>query len=233
MTFYLYQVTITKVNQLTHTFDTSLIQKGRTIGAPHHWEEIMEKEAAFQSGQELYIFAMGRCEVIQCGKSNATSWVNEPREVFCDSRSCVCSSRSRVRPQPGSAPGHWYTVMARSKKMIVTAQNWITVSIEQHGKKTMVFVAENEQGERLGFATVSHSTHFTGESQAYIGELAASKAAEKRGVGKALAQACEQWAREQGYRILSLATGAANEQALGFYRHIGYLDEDITLVRLL
>lgn len=119
------------------------------------------------------------------------------------------------------------------QKMIVTAQSWIAGSIEQQGKRTMIFVAENEQGERLGFATVSHSTHFTGESQAYIGELATSEAAERRGVGKALAQACEQWAREQGYRILSLATGAANEQALGFYRHMGYLDEDVTLVKLL
>ena len=119
------------------------------------------------------------------------------------------------------------------QKMIVTAQNWITGSIEQQGKKTMVFVAENEQGERLGFATISHSIHFTGESQAYIGELATSEAAERRGVGKALVQACEQWTREQGYRILSLTTGAANEQALGFYRHMGYLDEDVTLVKLL
>lgn len=119
------------------------------------------------------------------------------------------------------------------QKMIVTAQSWITGSIEGHGKKTMIFVAENEQGERLGFATVSHSTHFTGENQAYIGELATSEAAERRGVGKALALACEQWAREQGYRILSLATGAANEQALAFYRHMGYLDEDVTLVKLL
>ncbi|HAE82404.1 MAG TPA: hypothetical protein DCL75_06465 [Ktedonobacter sp.] len=38
---------------------------------------------------------------------------------------------------------------------------------------------------------------------------------------------------KKGYRILSLATGAANEQALGFYRHMGYLDEDVTLVKLL
>jgi hypothetical protein len=30
-----------------------------------------------------------------------------------------------------------------------------------------------------------------------------------------------------------LSTGAANEQALGFYRHMGYLDEDVTLVKLL
>lgn len=119
------------------------------------------------------------------------------------------------------------------QKMTVTAQGWIAGSIEEHGKKTMVFVAESEQGERLGFATVSHSTHFTGEGQAYIGELATSEEAEGRGVGKALAQACEQWAREQGYRILSLATGAANERALGFYRHMGYLNEDVTLVKLL
>jgi ribosomal protein S18 acetylase RimI-like enzyme len=119
------------------------------------------------------------------------------------------------------------------QKMIVTAQSWITGSIEQHGNKTMVFVAENEQGERLGFATVSHSTHFTGEGQAYIGELATSEEAESRGVGKALAQACERWANNQGYRILSLTTGAANERALGFYRHLGYLDEDVRLVKLL
>jgi GNAT superfamily N-acetyltransferase len=119
------------------------------------------------------------------------------------------------------------------QKMIVTAQGWITESIEQHGIKTRVFVAEDEDRVQLGFATVSHSTHFTGEGQAYIGELATDEAAEGRGVGKALAQACEQWAREQGYRILSLATGAANERALGFYRHMGYQDEDVTLVKLL
>ena len=119
------------------------------------------------------------------------------------------------------------------QKMIATVQGWITESIKQHGNKTMVIVAEDEHRERLGFATVSHDTHFTGEGQAYIGELATSEEAEGRGVGKALAQACEQWAREQGYRILSLATGAANERALGFYRHMGYLDEDVKLVKLL
>jgi ribosomal protein S18 acetylase RimI-like enzyme len=119
------------------------------------------------------------------------------------------------------------------QQMITTAQGWITNSIEQDKQKTMVFVAVDEQDKPLGFATVSHSTHFTGERQAYIGELATSDMAERRGVGKALTQTCEQWAREQGYRILSLATGAANEQALSFYRHIGYLDEDITLVKLL
>jgi GNAT superfamily N-acetyltransferase len=119
------------------------------------------------------------------------------------------------------------------QKMIVTARGWITESIEQHGKKSMVFIAEDEHGERLGFATVSHSAHFTGEGQAYIGELATGETSEGRGVGKVLVQACEQWARDQGYRCISLTTGAANQRALSFYRHMDYLDEDVTLVKLL
>jgi GNAT superfamily N-acetyltransferase len=120
-----------------------------------------------------------------------------------------------------------------SRAWIATAQNWIIGSIEQHGQKTMVFVAQDDQGERLGFATVAHDTHFTGERQAYVGELATSATAEGRGVGTALIHACEQWARDQGYRILSLSTGAANERALGFYRQLDYRDEDIKLVKLL
>jgi len=120
-----------------------------------------------------------------------------------------------------------------SQKLIDTARNWIAGGIEEHGQKCAVFVAEDELGERLGFATVSHSIHFTGEKQAYIGELATAEAAEGRGVGTALAQACEKWAREQEYRILSLATGAANARALGFYRNMGYRDEDITLAKIL
>ena len=116
---------------------------------------------------------------------------------------------------------------------LTTVEGWLTESINQHNQKTMVFIAEDEQGERFGFATVSHSTHFTGQRQAYIGELATSETAEGRGVGTALVEACEQWAREQGYTLLTLSTGAANERALGFYRHLGFRDEDVTLTKLL
>jgi ribosomal protein S18 acetylase RimI-like enzyme len=122
----------------------------------------------------------------------------------------------------------------RNPQMCTTAvQGWITGSIAQHGQETSVFVAEDEQGQRLGFASVTHETHFTGERQAYVGELATSEAAEGSGVGKALVQACEQWARDHDYRILTLITGAANVRALGFYRHLGYRDEDVRLSKLL
>lgn len=120
-----------------------------------------------------------------------------------------------------------------SKLCLAAVQSWINASIDQNGSNTKVFVAEDEPGVLVGFATVTHETHFTGERQAYIGELATSEPAEGHGAGKALVQACEQWAREQGYRIISLVTGAANGRALGFYHHLGYRDEDVRLIKLL
>ncbi len=116
---------------------------------------------------------------------------------------------------------------------LTTVEGWLTESINQHNQKAMVLIAEDEQGERFGFATVSHSTHFTGQHQAYIGELATSETVENRGVGTALVKACEQWACEQGYTILTLSTGAANARALNFYHHLGFQDEDVTLTKLL
>ena len=114
-----------------------------------------------------------------------------------------------------------------------TVEEWLTESMEQHNQKTKVLIAEDEQGEPLGFATVSHSTHFTGQRQAYIGELVTSEAAEGQGVGTVLVQACEEWAREQGYAIITLTTGAGNTRALRFYNHLGFRNEDITLTKLL
>jgi GNAT superfamily N-acetyltransferase len=120
-----------------------------------------------------------------------------------------------------------------SSLWLATVERWLSESLNQHNQKTMVLIAEDELGERRGFATVSHSTHFTGQRQAYIGELATSETVEGRGVGKALVEACEQWARGQGYTFLTLTTGAANARALRFYHHLGFQDEDVTLTKLI
>jgi ribosomal protein S18 acetylase RimI-like enzyme len=114
-----------------------------------------------------------------------------------------------------------------------TVEEWLTESINQHNQKTMVLIAEGAQGEQLGFVTVSHSTHFTGQRQAYIGELTTSEEAEGRGVGSALVEACERWAREQGYTIITLTTGTGNTRALRFYDRLGFQNEDVTLTKLL
>ena len=118
-------------------------------------------------------------------------------------------------------------------RMLATAQKWIEGSISRRGEKGEVFVAVAGDAERLGFATVAEETHFTGVAQAYIGELVTAREAEGQGVGTALVLACESWARQHGYRFLSLATGGANSRALRFYRHLGFEDEDVKLVKVL
>jgi GNAT superfamily N-acetyltransferase len=117
--------------------------------------------------------------------------------------------------------------------MLAVAKRWLSESIDRRGERAEVFVAVADDGRRLGIASVAERAHFTDETEAYIGELATTEESEGSGVGRALLEACDEWARRRGCRILSLATGAANEHALGFYRHLGFRDEDVRLVKLL
>src|SRR5438874_12603303 len=71
-------------------------------------------------------------------------------------------------------------------RMLETAQNWLMGSMKRHGSEGIVFIAEDEQGERLGVATVARSRHFTGDPQAELGELAVSENAAGYGAGRAL-----------------------------------------------
>jgi ribosomal protein S18 acetylase RimI-like enzyme len=117
----------------------------------------------------------------------------------------------------------------KREAMETTMRQFIIASIEEHPTQTGLFVAVNQQGLQLGFASVSHSKNFTGEAQAYLGELAVSENAEGHGVGYALVKACEEWARNQGYTLLVLETGAANERARRFYQRLGFEEESVKL----
>ncbi|WP_165422929.1 GNAT family N-acetyltransferase [Ktedonosporobacter rubrisoli] len=121
-----------------------------------------------------------------------------------------------------------------AEKWLGAVQYWMKQDFKNHGKRCMLFIAENEHGERLGFANVAYAKHFTGEPYAYLGELAVSEEVEGHGVGKALVHACEQWAREQGYSSLVLDTGTTdNERARNFYKRLGFVPESIKLTKLL
>jgi GNAT superfamily N-acetyltransferase len=112
-------------------------------------------------------------------------------------------------------------------------EEWLVKGMDQQGRESFVFVAEDANGERLGVATVAPSRHFTGTPQAELGELAVRAEAEGWGVGQALVAACVAWARAEGYPFLALGTGAANTRARHFYARLGFLEEDVRLVRRL
>jgi GNAT superfamily N-acetyltransferase len=95
----------------------------------------------------------------------------------------------------------------------LAVSGWVRESLEDlSDPDSGVFVAERD-GEVVGFVCVSERAHFTGEVDAYIGELVVSKAAEGGGVGRALVGAAEDWGRARGRKRVVVDTGAANVPA--------------------
>ena len=84
----------------------------------------------------------------------------------------------------------------------------------------------------VGFVSVAERTHFTGQVDAYVGELVTATGMERRGIARALMTVAEAWGADCGLRCLTLETGAANQTARSFYASLGYLPEDVRLTKL-
>ncbi len=88
-------------------------------------------------------------------------------------------------------------------------------------------------GKIAGLVTVAERKHFTGQLDGYVGELVTAPGLERRGIGRQLMAAAEQWATDRGLACLTLETGAANQAARAFYAALGYADEDVRLTKRL
>jgi ribosomal protein S18 acetylase RimI-like enzyme len=94
-----------------------------------------------------------------------------------------------------------------------------------------LLVAELDGG-RAGFAFLEHQTdYFSGQRQGHLGMIAVPEAAEGRGVCRALLDAAERWAREQGYDTLSLNTFDTNARARRAYERAGFAVETVRYVK--
>jgi len=94
-----------------------------------------------------------------------------------------------------------------------------------------VLVAEGPDGP-AGFAyLVTLVDYFSRRPHAHLSILAVSAAAEGRGVGRALLQAAEDWARARGHDAITLHVFVANERARALYERVGYAAETIRYVK--
>jgi len=111
------------------------------------------------------------------------------------------------------------------------AQNWVQTSIDsvgQHGHAVYVAIACDQV---VGVISIREQTHFTGQTDAYIGELAVASGMERRGIATALLNAAEGWAAQRGMKFLTLHTQAANQPARNLYRQLGYHEEELQLTK--
>lgn len=108
---------------------------------------------------------------------------------------------------------------------------WVESSLDTAGQPGHAVYVAIAHGRVAGVVTVCEQAHFTGQVDAYIGELAVASSLERRGIASQLTHAAEAWAVRRGLAFLTLETGAANQPARAFYAHCGYQEEDIRLTK--
>ena len=95
-------------------------------------------------------------------------------------------------------------------------------------KREAVFVAELE-GKVAGYVHAEVYSLLYYESMVNILGLAVSSACRRKGVGRALMNRVEAWAREKGIREMRLNSGGTRKEAHEFYRAIGFDDEKVQM----
>jgi GNAT superfamily N-acetyltransferase len=119
----------------------------------------------------------------------------------------------------------------RSDAVAAVVRAWVDGSLEsQDVDHRPVFVAD-DAGRIVGFATAATRKHWSGDLDAYIGELVVAEDCTKRGIGRALVTAIETWARASGHHRITVETGASNSSGQAFYAALGYTAEEVVLTR--
>jgi GNAT superfamily N-acetyltransferase len=98
------------------------------------------------------------------------------------------------------------------------------------GASTVIACASD--GRPLGYIHLRPGKDgVTEEPCGYISLIATTKEAEGSGVATRLMSAAEDWARDRGYRLLSLDVFADNRRAVDFYRRGGFKIETRRMVK--
>ena len=94
-------------------------------------------------------------------------------------------------------------------------------------RPSKVFVAETDDGTALGWAVVLENQdeiYVVAEQRrfAYIAELYLVEAARGSGLGRALIEACEDWAKARGIAVLQIGVLDKNARARDVYAAAGF-----------
>ena len=96
---------------------------------------------------------------------------------------------------------------------------------------TRLLIAEAAE-RRVGFALVEElRDYFSLERHGHVGILAVTAGAEGLGVGGALLRAAESWARDRGFRTLTLNVFSGNRHARDVYEHLGFEEDTVRYVK--
>jgi GNAT superfamily N-acetyltransferase len=124
------------------------------------------------------------------------------------------------RRDPNFAAEHWRELQHRCA--------------EKHG--TMLIAEDGGKPVGWAFAHDARAELYVVENDrnhGFLAELYVVPEARGKGLGRALIEACETWARERGHRLLTVGVLARNGRAIRSYEGAGYSAYGITMRRYL
>lgn len=86
----------------------------------------------------------------------------------------------------------------------------------------VVFIAEENPGEVLGWADVFVMRTIGAEPRAEIAGLVVEESCRSQGIGRLLMARAEEWARQKGCAAVTLRSNVIRERAHAFYERLGY-----------
>lgn len=104
--------------------------------------------------------------------------------------------------------------------------------LEDQPANSYLFVAENADGERVGFIHLQRTADFFNKrSNCHISDLVVVPTHEGQGIGKALLAHAEDWGRKHQCQMVTLAVFPGNERARALYEANGYATDLLRMAR--
>jgi ribosomal protein S18 acetylase RimI-like enzyme len=125
----------------------------------------------------------------------------------------------------------WVAAWREPEAVLAAVRGWVSGSAGQAGAGDHAFYVAVVGEEIAGLVTVHEQAHFSGQVDAYVGELVVAPAHEGRGVGSRLVRAAEGWAAGRGLAFITLDTGADNGPARGLYTSLGFTLESVRMTK--
>src|ERR1700722_7198045 len=125
----------------------------------------------------------------------------------------------------------WVAEWREPASVLRAARGWVSSSADKAAGADRAFYVAVAGSHVIGLVTVCELAHFTGQGDAYVGELVVSRGWEGRGVATRLMAVAEEWAAKRGLAFVRLGTGSANKPARGLYASLGYAEELVEMVK--
>lgn len=97
---------------------------------------------------------------------------------------------------------------------------------------SFLYVAETDDGKRAGFLHLQiASDFFSGRSNCHVSDLVVARDWDGKGLGRAMLDFAERFAREHGCERLTLSVFPGNERALKLYADFGFETDILKLAK--